>query len=64
MFNDYEVSNDELKQIPREVLYIPADIPSVDVLSGTRFLTAGCSYSIFDTEAGKREICARKFDLS
>lgn len=31
MFSDYEVSKDELKQIPREVLYIPADIPSVDV---------------------------------
>jgi hypothetical protein len=31
MFNDYEVSKDELKEIPREVLYIPADIPSVDV---------------------------------
>jgi len=32
MFKDYEVAEEELNNIPREIIYIPAEIPSVDVV--------------------------------
>ena len=31
MFKDYEPTLEEMKAIPRSTLYIPADIPSIDV---------------------------------
>lgn len=31
MFSDYEVSKEEMENIPRHTLHIPADIPTLDV---------------------------------
>jgi L-rhamnose mutarotase len=32
-FHEYEPTKEEMDQIPRETIYIPADIPSIDVIS-------------------------------
>ena len=32
VFKEYEVTAEELESLSRETLYIPADVPSVDVL--------------------------------
>lgn len=31
IFKDYEPSQEEMKNIPREIIFIPADVPAVDV---------------------------------
>jgi hypothetical protein len=63
VFKDYLLTDDELNAIPRNTMFIPADIPSVDVSFCSSFdLMIGCAQNESVSDAGHDEVLGRNAD--